>query len=568
MGVGMWPEVDEALVPASAFTLGGHDAAHTEYRTDPIGWAVAKLGIPEHTIRWSMNQGYDSHPWDGDSDPLAAIAEALRDWQNVGCESGTGTGKSYWMAVLILWFLAAHEDARVFTFAPKEDQLRLYIWMEIGRLWPRFASWFPDAKLTDLTIKMRGSDGPDQLSWGARGYAVGITAGEQVSTKAAGMHAEHLLLVYEETPGIPLPVLEAGRNTCTAPHNLRVAIGNPNHQLDTLHRFCTSANTRHVRMSALDHPNVVTGNPSLVAGAVSKQKIDERRIEYGETSPVYLSRIRGLSPDQASNALIRLEWLKAANLRYIAKRPSLGDRPRVTGQGVDAANSEHGDRACIVDFAQNVCVRIEAFQCPDSNALGARIAHESRLTGLDPRRIGVDAIGVGAGTVNKARELGVIVTAIYAGAKPVVTALRLPDGKVIEWGPDVNRFQNLRGQMYWQVREDLRLNRIDAPEDKELWEELTAFTFEDDGKVVQLEPKDDVKVRLGRSPDKADAFVMANWVRERAVIPAIPEQPQGVSLGYDYANKRPVQRPSADEIMGKIVERAGYDPLAGRYEAA
>lgn len=562
--------MDDAAVAAAALELRRRtrDAfgPHTEYQTDPVGWAADKLGIPQHTIRWSANQGYELHQWDGDIDPLAQIAEALRDWQNVGCESGTGTGKSYWMAVLILWFLAAHEDARVFTFAPKEDQLRLYIWMEIGRLWPRFASWFPDAKITDLTIKMRGSDGPDQLSWGARGYAVGISAGEQVSTKAAGMHAEHLLLVYEETPGIPLPVLEAGRNTCTAPHNLRVAIGNPNHQLDTLHRFCTSANTRHVRMSALDHPNVVTGNASLVAGAVSRQKIDERRIEYGETSPVYLSRVRGLSPDQASNALIRLEWLKAASARHATRDVSLP--VRVTGQGVDAANSEHGDRACIVDFAQNVCVRIEAFQCPDSNALGARIAHEARVSGLEHRRIGIDAIGVGAGTVNKARELGVIVQAIYAGAKPVTTALKLPDGRVVEWGPDTNRFKNLRGQMYWQTREDLRLNRIDVPEDRELWEELTAFTFEDDGKVVELEPKDDVKVRLGRSPDKADAFVMANWVRERAVIPAIPEQPQGVSLGYDYANKRPVQRPSADEIMGRLVERAGYDPLAGRYEAA
>ena len=138
--------------------------AQSEYRTDPIGWAVDKLGIPSHSLHWSENPGYDRHQWDGDVDPLVMIADALRDWKNVGCESGTGTGKSYWMAVLILWFLAVHEDARVFTFAPKEDQLRLYIWMEIGRLWPRFAAWFPEASLTDLTIRMRG--GTDD-SWGA-----------------------------------------------------------------------------------------------------------------------------------------------------------------------------------------------------------------------------------------------------------------------------------------------------------------------------------------------------------------------------------------------------------------
>src|SRR6185437_1742141 len=101
----------------------------------------------------------------------------------------------------------------------------------------------------------------------------------------------------------------------------------------------------------------------------------------------------------------------------------------------------------------------------------ADVVHQARLAGLDARRIGIDAIGVGAGTVNKARELGMAVQALYAGAKPVTTAQRLPDGRVIEWGPDANRFQTLRGQMYWQTREDLRLGTIDVPEDRELWEE-------------------------------------------------------------------------------------------------
>lgn len=541
-------------------------AAHTEYQTDPIGWAIDKLGIPEHTIRWDQNAGYDVHQWDGTANPLVAIADGLVAWQNVGCESGTGTGKSYWMAVLILWFLACHEDARVFTFAPKEDQLRLYIWMEIGRLWPRFAACFPDAKLTDLTIRMRGgSDEPDKISWGARGYAVGISAGEQVSTKASGMHAEHLLLVYEETPGIPMPVLEAGRNTCTAPHNLRVAIGNPNHQLDSLHRFCLSTNTVHVRMSALDHPNVVADDHRIVPGAVSRQKIEERRIEYGEDDPVFLSRIRGLSPDQPSNALIRLEWLKAAQARY--DRRVLADAlpTKVTGKGVDVANSARGDRGCIVDFADNAVIRIDAFPCPDANALGAQVVAEARKHGLEMRRVGVDAIGVGAGTINEARRQGAILTALYAGGKPMRMVEKMPDGRTQEWSPDVNLFENLRAQMYWQAREDLRSGVLDLPFDKELWEELTSTTFEDDNKVVRILPKDDLRALLGRSPDKADAFVMGNWVRARAFVPAPAVDVQGRSLGYDYDKRQPRQRPNADEEMAQMLKRATPNPLANRY---
>ncbi len=558
MGLDLWP--DDALVADDVFDVIASAEPHTDYQTDPIGWLVDKLSIPERTLRWSMNDGYSAHQWDGDVDPLAMIAEALADWKNVGCESGTGTGKSFLVAGLILWFLACWEGARAFTFAPKEDQLRLYIWTEIGKLWPRFASYFPDATLTDLTIRIRG--GTDD-SWGARGYAVGIKADEQVSTKASGMHAEHMLLVYEETPGIPPAVLEAGENTCTAPHNLRVAIGNPNHRLDPLHAFCGNPGTVAVRMSALDHPNVVTGNAGLIPGAVSVVAIERRREKYGETSPVYQSRVRGESPEQASNALIRREWLEASAARYEARRVAGTLPTKVTGKGVDVANSEHGDRACIVDFAETVCIRIDAFACPDSNALGRQVSREMDRDGLDPRRVGVDAIGVGAGTVNELRRLGKVVHALNNAALPVKAAEKV-DGKNVEWSPDVNQFKNFRGQSHWQVREDLRLGVIDVARNDVLWQELLTLTFEDEPKTIIM-PKDEVRALLGRSPDTSDGFVMANWVRSRVEQLEAVEARQGQSLGYDYAKQKPKERETAEQYVDRVLSRNRPHVTSGRF---
>ena len=514
MGVALWPETEDALVPDEVFALTAKAPPHTEYQRDPVGWAVSKLGIPEHTLRWSLNPGYDRHRWDGSRDPLVQLYEAVAAWKDTGVESGTGTGKSFGVAVLILWFLACWEGARVFTFAPKEDQLRLYIWTEIGKLWPRFQAQFPSATLTDLCLRMRG---PGDDSWVARGYAVGVKVGEAVSTKASGMHAEHMLLVYEEGPGIPPQVMEAGKNTCTAPHNVRVDIGNPNHQLDPLHKFCTEAGVTHVVMSALDHPNVVCQDHTIIPGAVSQVSIAKRLAQYGESSPIYQSRVRGLSPEQASDGLIRLEWLRAAAARYMVRKDAGTLPAKVTGKGVDVANSEHGDRACIVDFAENVCVRIDAFPCPDANRLGRQVSMEMQGASLADRRVGVDAIGVGAGTVNELRRLGrKFVTALYASGKPMTMTEKMPDGSVQEWSGDVNVFNNLRSQMHWQAREDLRNGVVDSPEDADLWEEALAHTFADDPKTV-VESKDEVRERLGRSPDKWDAWVMANWVRDRSV---------------------------------------------------
>lgn len=504
-------ELEEVTHYAVVLTQG---AAHVAYQKDPIGWAHDKLGIPREHLIWSLNDGYGAHTWDGTEDPLAVVAQALADWKDVGVESGTGTGKSFFVAVLILWFLACWENALVNTYAPKEDQLKKAIWKEIGKLWPRFKAHFPKATLDDLHLRMRG--GLDE-TWAANGVSVGIVAGEQVASKAQGAHSPHMLLVYEETPGIPVQVIEAGENTSTAPHNLRVAIGNPNHRLDALHKFCTSPGVVHVRMSALDHPNVVTGNAELIPGAVSQRSIDRRRLKYGEQSPVYQSRVRGESPEQAADALIHLAWLEASAKRY-ADRLAMGKIPtQLTGKGVDVANSEHGDRAAVCDFAENVVVSLEAFACPDANELGrVQVAHAKRH-GIPSHRVGVDPIGVGAGTVNEARRLKYAVQALNFGAKPYSTAAKAPDGGRYEWATDANRFQNFRGQCYWQLREDFQNNRIDMAEDADVWEELLAMTFDDESNVVKLPPKDDLRDLLGRSPDKSDALAMANWVRERKV---------------------------------------------------
>src|SRR5882672_2157622 len=60
--------------------------AHVDYQERPLAWIVEKLGVPEHTIRWSLNPGYDAHTWDGDRDPLIRVLEALARWENCGVE--------------------------------------------------------------------------------------------------------------------------------------------------------------------------------------------------------------------------------------------------------------------------------------------------------------------------------------------------------------------------------------------------------------------------------------------------------------------------------------------------
>lgn len=512
----LWPDDASDPYVAAWESATGDETLKPDvaYRHDLIGWARDRLGIPEATLVWSLaGKQYTRHRWDGTVDPFAVVAKALEEWHDVAVESGTGTGKSFFAAVVILWFLACWEGARVFTFAPKEDQLRLFIWMEIGKLWPKFQALFPTAELTDLTLRMRG--GTDD-SWGARGYAVGVRAGEAVATKAAGMHAAHMLIVGEETPGIPAPVIAAHENTCTAPHNLRLYLGNPDHQQDPLHLLTKTPGVVAVRISALDHPNLVLADADFIPGAASVKSVERRRKKYGEDSPLYGSRVRGIAPLEARDALIKGIWLEAAGRRF-------GEAALRRGRqalGVDVANSENGDEAAICYGEGATAVTIDSFPCPDANELGGKVVAYARANGILPKHVGIDGVGVGAGTVNEAKRLRFHAVALLGGQVksrliPTFDAeTELEDGE--RGVVNVELFGSLRAQMYWQAREDLRLGRIALdPKDIELQMDLLAPTWETRNGTIYVEAKEKIRERLGRSTNRGDAFVYWNWVRPR-----------------------------------------------------
>lgn len=521
----------------------------TQYQADFVGFCRDVLAIPEYTLRWSLNPGYDVHSWDGTADPLTAAADALIRWESVAIESGTGTGKSFWLALIILWFVACWRGARVFTFAPKEDQLRLYSWTEIRKLWPRFHARFPTAELTDLRIRiLPGSD-----EWGVWGYPVQVKAGEEVSSHAAGMHAPHMLLVYEEGQGQPLPVVEAGAQTCTSPHNMQVIVGNPDHQQDTLHVTAERDDVVAIRISALDHPNVVTGDAELIPGAVSRHSIERRQRRYGADSRLYQSRIRGISPTEALDALIRQAWVNEAVARYGDPRFRLGLR----ALGVDCANSENGDKAAIADGLGACLLEVSSFPCPDASALGVRVGMKMALEGIDERNVGVDTVGVGASTYNQLKRMRRLVRSLNGGAKPepsIDQDVMREDGRGVV--PE-ELFGNLRSQMWWQMRMDLQHGRVALPDDEELHRDLTTPKWLTRNGKIFVESKEEIQKRLRRSPDKGDACVYWNFVRHRQEL---PEPPQEVSawdedmLAAEYEHGRRLQpEPSRARVISPTV---------------
>jgi hypothetical protein len=108
--------------------------------------------------------------------------------------------------------------------------------------------------------------------------------------------------------------------------------------------------------------------------------------------------------------------------------------------------------------------------------------------------LAVDSIGIGAGIVDRLRELGEVVFEVNSGSS----------------ASDKARYRNLRAEMWEIVSKKLSDNLVSIPNDETLIEQLLQVkykTIESNGRL-QVEGKDDLKKRLGRSPDRADALVM------------------------------------------------------------
>lgn len=468
------------------------------YKENPLDYFADRLGVRAETINWKLLKEYENHKWDGSINPFEGIIKALAQKKWAGVESATGTGKTFLGALIAYWFLECFENSLVVTTAPKQEQLSLHIWKEINRLHSRFGK----GELTQLKLKLSGK-GDERM---AVGFVAGVKADEESSTRAQGFHAEHMLIILEETPGIPAPVITALQNTCTAPHNLIIAFGNPDSNIDNLHKFCQLKHVEHFRISAYDHPNVVLNDPAFIPGAASKAGILRIEDRFGKDSPLTLSRTRGISPDQPRHALIKLDWIKDA-IELFAKK--CGDNGKIIedniigsyAMGVDVADSEHGDKAAIALGLGDYLISITEFQCNDANRLGKQDVYLlMNQKGIRPENVGVDGIGVGAGTINALKEIGVKVKNIKGSESPVKLNLS-------------EEFGNLRSQMWWQLREDLRTGKIGIVNDSSLIADLITPTWSIKNGNITIESKEDIKKRLGRSPNKADAAVYWNWVR-------------------------------------------------------
>ncbi len=417
------------------------------------------------------------------------VLNALTSNRRVAVKAGNGLGKGFCAAVAVLWYMHTHPEAAItLTTAPTFRQVRHILWRQIHRLYNPVA----DA-LGGTMFDTRWELSDDR-------YALGLSA--DGADQFQGFHSPHMFIVVDEAEGVSEEIYEAIESVMTSANPLLLLIGNPTSMSGAFRRaFYEERAVYHpITISALESPNVQAGR-IVFPGLTTADWVDERKQIWGGDSSTYRSRVLGEFPDQGEDSLFSLGDLEGA-VRNVVEAVSW----TIGAETVTGVERTAGEEAILaVDVARfgsdrSVILRRRG-ECVEDIRVLTRM-DTMQLTGwvsaaireCRPAEIRVDEIGVGAGVVDRLRELGHEV-------RGVNVANRARDDKL---------FANLRAEGFWGLRERFRSGRISIPDDSQLISELTSlrYSYDSSGRI-RMESKDDMRRRGLPSPDKADALMLA-----------------------------------------------------------
>jgi len=212
---------------------------------------------------------------------------------------------------------------------------------------------------------------------------------------------------------------------------------------------------------------------------------------------LYGDMAAGMNDDEWQ--LIPTAWVLAAQERWKAGKP---DGAKLSGLGIDVARG--GDDNTVIAAGYDWWVAelstIPGKLTPNGQSVVdaiERMYESIEDLGRVPECI--DVVGVGAAPYDKARESGHRIYAVQAaGASTRRTRAGLG-------------FVNQRAEMLWDLRDALDPDgevRLALPSDRLLVPEITSIRWRESPRGIKIEDKDDIKKRLGRSPDRAEAVAL------------------------------------------------------------
>lgn len=442
--------------------------------------------------------------------------------------SGTARGKDFVAACAAVSFLYLTprwntkrelvENTKVALTAPTDRQVRNIMMPEVARLYNRAKQRgiLLPGRLTTSDIRTENEE------W----FLTGFKADEHNHEAWSGFHAVHTMFVITEATGIGDDTFAAIEGNLQGDSRI-LLVFNPNTPIGYAARSQKGDRWEKFRLNSLTAPNVVQKR-NVIAGQVDYEWVldkvqqwcmpiseAERTEEFDDfffegqwyrPEDLFRKKVLGKFPKVADDVLIPQQWIEAAQERWYQNGGHEPLSSDIRMLGVDVAGMGR-DSTCY-------CERSGRWVAPFvSKNSGGQADHMAVAGEIVNRRrhqpkmvVSIDTIGEGAGVYSRCIEQDdrrFIISCKYSeGAKRLDKELSDVTGQY--------RFANMRAYLFWCVRDWLNpKNDTGAmlPPDAQFLEEATEirWSFRSDGRII-IEPKEDIKERIGRSPDKFDAL--------------------------------------------------------------
>lgn len=223
--------------------------------------------------------------------------------------------------------------------------------------------------------------------------------------------------------------------------------------------------------------------------------------------------------------VIPTKWIEIAQERWAKRMP----KPPSISLGVDVARGGE-DETVIARLSQDwwfdELLQYPGTETPD----GPTVASLCIAANPDQAPIHIDVIGVGASPYDFLRNARQQVMGVNVSERSTATD---KSGRLT--------FKNQRSQLWWNFRELLDPNAnngIALPPGRDLLLELSAPKWTLQGSTIYVESREEIKKRIGRSPDKATALILAAIRSPRMAPPSHASEHANARRGYDPFNRR------------------------------
>lgn len=428
------------------------------------------------------------------------LPKAIKEGKSIAIKSGHGIGKTAAIAVIILWFISVFPFPKIVATAPSKGQLLDVLWPEIKK-WQRNFRFGKDYEWTKTRLS--------HSQYGEDWFASARTSNKPEAM--AGIHGEHVLLIFEEASGIPQEVFTTMEGAETDEGALKILISNPTKTTgafyDAFHKNKEEYYT--FTFSCLDSPRVKKGYAEKIAR------------KYGINSNIYRVRVLGEFPLQEDDVIIGIDTVERAQERFmnlskedIEKIQSEGDE---ISFGVDVARFGDDESTIYTNIGTHV-FKEKVIAKNDTMQLASIVANlrKHKYKNFKKAYFNIDETGVGSGTLDRLYQL--------QGDG------ELPEDDIIlgvannRRAIDSQEYANIISELWFAFGKFLKDEGSLQPDDLEelnnIQQQLCSrkYFLDSKGRII-IESKDNLKKRLsGVSPDRADGAILS---RAHKILPDV-----------------------------------------------